>query len=493
MWQLAVLVTVAVAVIAAVASWSLRGAQDPGREPESAQPGRRPAPSSRPLVPSSRPFVPGQRAVPDGRLLRQGDDVAKSRGRFGITERVGWLRRTDVDEEMWPAEAFGGVSDEQFWDDLSSDKPLATKARTAQPDGDSRRIPVTRRPAAQPAQPPQPVRSAQPARQAAAAPLASTPHHAPVAHATTAQSPAVSQASTAAFPAVGAPSASTAAFPALSSPSASGVSAQSAVSATRPAATARPAAAVSSRTDTYAQPILPRPTAPSGPLQQVASTGSYQAQAASPPRQWSEEDPLTSDAYSLRSADDGRSYRSSRQGSYPATGDFAAATGYPASSGGHESQRDYSGGYSTGGYSTGGPSTGGYSTGTHTAAGYGSGAYPTAPAGGRHSTGGYRRDAYESADTYPAGDGYRGHRNDRDSVAHPYGASATTGAPTPPYGERYSQPAARDYGSRNSGSNDGGYPAAGYGGRDQAARDGRTPYPGPADRRGADPRGGVRY
>jgi hypothetical protein len=32
---------------------------------------------------------------------------------------------------MWPAESFGGVSDEQFWDDMASDKPLATTARTA--------------------------------------------------------------------------------------------------------------------------------------------------------------------------------------------------------------------------------------------------------------------------------------------------------------------------------------------------------------------------
>ena len=30
-------------------------------------------------------------------------------------------------------EAFGGVRDEQFWDDLAADKPLATTARTAQP------------------------------------------------------------------------------------------------------------------------------------------------------------------------------------------------------------------------------------------------------------------------------------------------------------------------------------------------------------------------
>jgi len=32
---------------------------------------------------------------------------------------------------MWPTEAFGGLSDDQFWDDLASDKPLTTTARTA--------------------------------------------------------------------------------------------------------------------------------------------------------------------------------------------------------------------------------------------------------------------------------------------------------------------------------------------------------------------------
>jgi len=47
---------------------------------------------------------------------------------------VGFRKGADVDEELWPAETFGGVSDEQFWDDLASDKPLATTARTAQQD-----------------------------------------------------------------------------------------------------------------------------------------------------------------------------------------------------------------------------------------------------------------------------------------------------------------------------------------------------------------------
>src|SRR6516225_12350859 len=48
--------------------------------------------------------------------------------------RVGFRKGSDLDEELWPAETFGGVSDEQFWDDLASDKPLTTTARVAQQD-----------------------------------------------------------------------------------------------------------------------------------------------------------------------------------------------------------------------------------------------------------------------------------------------------------------------------------------------------------------------
>ncbi len=55
---------------------------------------------------------------------------AKSRRRF--------RKGADIDEELWPAETFGGVSDEQFWDDLASDKPLTTTARTAQQDAGPR-------------------------------------------------------------------------------------------------------------------------------------------------------------------------------------------------------------------------------------------------------------------------------------------------------------------------------------------------------------------
>ena len=84
-----------------------------------------------------------QEAVPDGRIAARhspeadpGDaDLPRSR------RRVAWRKGTDVDEELWPAEAFGGVSDEQFWGDLAADRPLATTARTAQPDAGVRKRP----------------------------------------------------------------------------------------------------------------------------------------------------------------------------------------------------------------------------------------------------------------------------------------------------------------------------------------------------------------
>jgi hypothetical protein len=66
-----------------------------------------------------------------------GQDSATSR-----SWRVGWRKAADLDEELWPAEAFGGVSDEQFWDDLAADKPLATTARTAQAGRGARRQPA---------------------------------------------------------------------------------------------------------------------------------------------------------------------------------------------------------------------------------------------------------------------------------------------------------------------------------------------------------------
>ena len=95
------------------------------------------------------PAVTGHRA-----RYEPGDPAATSRSR----RRVGWRKGSDVDEELWPVEAFGGVSDEQFWDDLATDKPLATTARTAQsatartaqPDTAAKRRPPTTGPGTHP-------------------------------------------------------------------------------------------------------------------------------------------------------------------------------------------------------------------------------------------------------------------------------------------------------------------------------------------------------
>jgi hypothetical protein len=81
---------------------------------------------------------------------------------------VAWRKGTDIDQELWPIEVFGGVSDEQFWDDLAADKPLATTARTAQADSgpstqQARAYPATRSPAADRTAVQLAVRSVQPA------------------------------------------------------------------------------------------------------------------------------------------------------------------------------------------------------------------------------------------------------------------------------------------------------------------------------------------
>ena len=50
--------------------------------------------------------------------------------------RIGRSRQ-DYDNDPWPsADEVDGVSDDQFWSDISSDKPLATTARAAQAPGD---------------------------------------------------------------------------------------------------------------------------------------------------------------------------------------------------------------------------------------------------------------------------------------------------------------------------------------------------------------------
>jgi hypothetical protein len=73
---------------------------------------------------------PGLRAArPGAGAVQPGADASKDARQ---RRRVGFRKGADIDEEMWPAESFGGVSDEQFWDDMASDKPLTRTARTAQ-------------------------------------------------------------------------------------------------------------------------------------------------------------------------------------------------------------------------------------------------------------------------------------------------------------------------------------------------------------------------
>jgi hypothetical protein len=70
--------------------------------------------------------------------VHHGADAADPAKAPRSRRRVGWRNGADVDRELWPVEAFGGVTDEQFWDDLAADKPLASTARTARPDSGSR-------------------------------------------------------------------------------------------------------------------------------------------------------------------------------------------------------------------------------------------------------------------------------------------------------------------------------------------------------------------
>jgi hypothetical protein len=89
---------------------------------------------------------PGSRAV--ARLSREAHAAGHTAKTDRPRRRVGFRKGADLDEELWPAEAFGGISDEQFWDDLASDKPLTTTARTAQQEPGPRKRPLDAAPAA---------------------------------------------------------------------------------------------------------------------------------------------------------------------------------------------------------------------------------------------------------------------------------------------------------------------------------------------------------
>ncbi len=89
-----------------------------------------------PVFAAGKPDATGDTARRDA--VADADPAKMPRSR----RRVGFRKGADIDEEMWPTESFGGVTDDQFWDDLASDKPLTTTARSAQHDSGSQKRPL---------------------------------------------------------------------------------------------------------------------------------------------------------------------------------------------------------------------------------------------------------------------------------------------------------------------------------------------------------------
>jgi hypothetical protein len=274
-----------------------------------------------------------------GAMTRPGEDraplVAERRthreASTGPRRRVTWRKGTDVDQELWPIETFGGVSDEQFWDDLAADRPLATTARTVQADSG---------PSTQPAR-------AYPATRPAAADRTAVQASVQASVQTAVQS-AVQFAQAAATPSP----MTTRAYPARTQPSAT---------ATQPVRAAR---------------------------QPTESRGRRSATAGGP---GTDEDPLTSPAYSLRAkgAVDGHSYQSSDRYRADPLGPDGYSPGSSASAG-------------TPAYQPGPGSSGRYG---------GTAAYPYRGQPRSQST-----RAIQSASTPPYGDRY-GYRNPVSPVA----------------------------------------------------------------------------
>jgi hypothetical protein len=327
-----------------------------------------------PVLEDPEPTVTGRRArhEPD-------DPAAASRSR----RRVGWRKGSDVDEELWPVEAFGGVSDEQFWDDLATDKPLATTARTAQP--------ATTR-TAQPAT----TRTAQPDTAAKRRPPTTGP-------------------STQPQPRLG-PDDQTAIQPVLPAPQ---------PSATSPVAT---------------QPYLAA-TQPPPIATQPVRAAHQPAESRGRSRTSADEDPLTSPAYSLRprGSVDGRAYPSSRRSADLTRGPYEAAAGQETQA---FSLADTQA--AGGGYPDGVPPFRQFDQPSH--GGNGGRGRSAAGRPDPLRSDGYRSDPLRSApirpDSLRPGDGYGASNSPYTPNSpypypqQPYGEPAQP-VNTPPYGERY--------------------------------------------------------
>ena len=340
--------------------------------------------------------------------------------------RVGFRKGSDLDEELWPAETFGGVSDEQFWDDLASDKPLATTARTAQQDSPGKnRLPVgapVAGPDPGPATDPQAVKAQADARKRDS-------------RASGRGRPGSGSGGYAAAPRTG------------PDPAAERTAIQPAYAATQPVQNMKPplgGATQPARVAANGSQPMSTAAAPRGAATQPAETRRRRPSST-------EEDPLTSAAFAQRPSGpvDGRSSRRARDTSSSAT--QAVATTPPhgqdygngradATAQVAEPQRSRTGSHArpngssdwtrtarptqprhsypaTGGY----PGNGSYPGSSYPTGSYPTGSYPT----GSYPTGSYPAGSYP-ADGYP-GNGHRGNghrasydpRDDYRRLTHP--------------------------------------------------------------------------
>ncbi len=328
-----------------------------------------------------------------------------------------------MDAELWPQEAFGGVSDEQFWDDLASDKPLATTARTAQPEAGSGQ------PRPRPGEP-------RPGDPRLGDPRAGGPRR-------EGQRPGEGR------PGEGRPSDRTQVFQAAGFQSAQSTGPQPRAT-TQPQPVqplpqpAQPAQLTQPlRSGAPSQPVPVRGAAPPQPLPAPPVPTLPAAQHAGPAtgrgRHGSREDPLTSAAYSLRSSGsvDGRSYQVSRRAAisqetqaFSIADADAAPGGYQSSSSPHGYDTPPNGYNLPPGAAHGGPASSG------PADNGGTGAYPYAYSQPNQLGQARRQTDPAGPPPPPYGESYRTSDPRWGSGVTEYGRPAANGVRPDPYGER---------------------------------------------------------
>jgi hypothetical protein len=357
--------------------------------------------------------------------------AAKSRSRQSRSSKRG-------DDDDWPSTEWDKLSDEQYWAELSADKPLATTARTAQPAA-AKAAPAPPKP--QPVQP----------KPAQARPAAAKPPRPAAAPA----KPAPDRESVAPRRRDRQQDAPTEALPVRSRP--------------------RPAAAPVGQTPPAQRPLPREAGEPSlAMLTSLASSPSgRRAQAAVPPR---DDDPLTSPSFSRQATptQDSRSYRNV----------------------GRSRQRGGTGDYPTGDYSTGDYPAGGYPSGGHPSGSYPSGSYP----GGSQGYPAADSEHTNPQAAYPSA-GWQAERQPAPKPAPPQAAPPVPPQPALPLPTPVRAPAGNPYGSyvdglrpSQTGSHAAGYqpdrarPAAGYDGYPPPA----SAYPEPPFRQPAGTAPGAR-